>query len=384
MRRAAKRGKPPLRSFVDSNGEGFHYTGSDEGYRLPPGSTVVLDAEDASLFVEGTVARRSAAVLGAVSQCAEDVYPHAINDDGLGGLPFEVGASLSVVLGDDFEGIIEEKDRFEEEALSLLEGDEDEDGFDAVSRMWDQVLDRCENEAFAEVARNPEFLIERDEDGYASGIHVVCNPNLDTEYYAAAEVSSMGSVPLERHSVDVAREARFISDTIGMPDYISHALEVAGVYHDAGKADSRFQRLLHGDDAQCGDLLAKSPNASRASTRAEYRKLGLVGWRHEQLSAAIAWSRLEGNGERNLISLLIGRSHGHGRDAFARGADDLTVDDAFKKELAASIDGLYREGTWEWIADSISRRLGYWGTAYLEALLRAADSRVSAGECNES
>lgn len=120
--------------------------------------------------------------------------------------------------------------------------------------------------------------------------------------------------------------------------------------------------------------LAKSSKRT-GSSRRRRPVTGLpVGWRHEQLSVALAWDALP-HELRPLTSRLIGTSHGHGRMAFPHGSTDLVrADQAHVRRLARELFDL---GGWDELIDRTDRHWGVWGAAYLEAVLRAADVQVS-------
>ncbi|HSW41532.1 MAG TPA: type I-U CRISPR-associated helicase/endonuclease Cas3 [Patescibacteria group bacterium] len=211
----------------------------------------------------------------------------------------------------------------------------------------------------------------------------------DTRRFAADEEarqtwSAGGSVVLlESHQDGVAQRAGFIAERVGLGPGIAGVLHDAGLLHDEGKRDERFQRMLRGnrgsDDgipADCGPL-AKSGMRTPAEFRAARTASGLpTGWRHEQLSAAVAWEQLgaASHTDPSLITRLVGTSHGHGRSGFPHMTAGLVGDQG---ECAAPSRELYDEGTWDDIVEDTHRAHGVWGCAYLEALLRAADGQVS-------
>ena len=188
-------------------------------------------------------------------------------------------------------------------------------------------------------------------------------------------------VPLASHANDVAARCAEIAERAGLAGHLGAALRAAGEHHDDGKRDLRFQRRLSADPTVLPDPdsapLAKSGRRTPSAARAAEGLSGLpAGWRHEQLSAAIAWDRL-GAGPpelRDLVARLAGTSHGRGRSGFAHMARDLVDGD---DSLWAACRDLYDEGAWDEMIERTHRRHGSWGCAYLEALLRAADGQVS-------
>src|SRR5690606_29226140 len=102
-------------------------------------------------------------------------------------------------------------------------------------------------------------------------------------------------VKLKAHLDAVARLARAFAHAAGLSDPLVNDIALAASLHDIGKADPRFQLMLHGGDpvrhAVATALLAKSqiPAADHAA-HARARRLARYpqGARHEVLSAALA------------------------------------------------------------------------------------------------
>lgn len=196
-------------------------------------------------------------------------------------------------------------------------------------------------------------------------------------------------VPLEQHSQAVADRARLFAEQLGLTAQVQEALGQAGWYHDVGKADGRFQRGVLGNTSD--QLWAKSARSPQALRR---NVLDAVPprWRHEQLSAAVAACELSAPGRVTaedcrrvwLVVRLVGTSHGHGRPFFPHGAASLTgtpdsAGEASQREVIEAANRLYAPGTeWHRIVEETHNHWGYWGCAYLEAVLRSADGQVSA------
>jgi CRISPR-associated endonuclease/helicase Cas3 len=98
-------------------------------------------------------------------------------------------------------------------------------------------------------------------------------------------------------------------------------------------------------------------------------------WRHEQLSAAMVWERLRDDlpATRDLVTRLVGTSHGWGRHEFPLVGTELVLDGSGLE----SARSLFDNAAWEEVIERTARYWGEWGCAYLEALLRAADVTVS-------
>lgn len=196
----------------------------------------------------------------------------------------------------------------------------------------------------------------------------------------------------EGHQDHVAWRAQALGEAVGLDTVLINDLRIAGEYHDEGKKDKRFQRLLRNDrKVRETELWAKSryfiSRAKEQELRNEYR---LHGWRHEQrsvvefLQACEMHEQLRDMNEINkqLIERLIGTSHGHGRATFRHGTEYLLPAEGgasreMSPELNVFSDQLFETGGWESLIDHTNQRYGFWGISYLEALLRATDITCS-------
>ena len=191
--------------------------------------------------------------------------------------------------------------------------------------------------------------------------------------------SPVGQITLDQHQSEVSARATSIAEALGLEPVLVEALRLAGLHHDDGKLDERFQGRLGWRD---GPPLAKSRSSmSPEQARANEGSCGLPrGWRHEQLSVVQSWDALHDPAGRptdpQLAARLVGTSHGHGRSAFPHTGPELVADARgyAVRELAVT---LYDLGGWDELMEGTQQRYGVWGCAYLEALLRAADSQVS-------
>lgn len=185
-------------------------------------------------------------------------------------------------------------------------------------------------------------------------------------------------VLLADHNAAVAARAEALADGIGIEPMPATALREAGSWHDLGKKDARFQRLLWRGDPDGREALAKSGgrSTSLAAVRRAWADAGLpAGWRHELASAAAYWEQTEPDGVerelRDLVTRLIGTSHGRGRPLFDHDPANAGPDHV------GALKELVGEGEWESLIARTDRQWGHWGTSYLEALLRAADCTIS-------
>lgn len=189
------------------------------------------------------------------------------------------------------------------------------------------------------------------------------------EHRMSVFTSSSSPVLLDAHQTDVANTASKIATLCGLDEGLVEALYLAGLHHDDGKADDRFQSMLQ-NGSESDLVLAKS---SGRRYRVDYREYGMPqGWRHEQLSACVAYGARYTHDYRDLITALAGMSHGNGRSFFPHGITSLVP------ALPDGAKDVFTDGTWEELVHSLTRRFGPWQLAWLEALLRAADQTVSA------
>lgn len=215
------------------------------------------------------------------------------------------------------------------------------------------------------------------------------------------ESSSVTGVPirLDAHMKGVGAFAEGFAKRCGLPPSIVRDLQLAGRWHDAGKVDPRFQRWLRGGSpladvaerplAKSGIALSDRAKRRRARERSGYP----AGARHELASLALLEqpnSLLDAATDRELVLHLVASHHGWCRP-FAPVVDDREPVDlilsADSEELRVRSDHPYaRLGSG--VAERYWRlvdRYGWFGLAWLEAILRLADHRRSEleqrGEC---
>ncbi|MET8757589.1 type I-U CRISPR-associated helicase/endonuclease Cas3 [Lentzea sp. NPDC004782] len=182
-------------------------------------------------------------------------------------------------------------------------------------------------------------------------------------------------VRLTDHSTAVATRGKKLAEALGIAPQLHEVLWLAGLHHDDGKIDDRWQRWL-GIDLTLDEPLAKS-GCTTLTQRRQRRRSGLpLGWRHEQLSVLHCWPHLQhlAAHERDMIARLVGTSHGHGRHSFPHTATELLPPHTTDTGLAR---WLFDEGGWDTLIEDTHARWGVWGCALLEAVLRAADAQVS-------
>jgi CRISPR-associated endonuclease/helicase Cas3 len=178
-----------------------------------------------------------------------------------------------------------------------------------------------------------------------------------------------------------------------LPASLHDAFALAALWHDAGKLDPRFQVLLRqGDEvaaATAAEPIAKSASVptSPARRRAIREASDLPrDFRHEMLSVELArrFAGLPPDGVlADLVLHLVASHHGHGRPLAPVVLDPsppeisgvlagtpirLHPEARTTSPPAHRLDSGITERFWR-----LTRRYGWWGVAYLEALLRLAD-----------
>ena len=208
-----------------------------------------------------------------------------------------------------------------------------------------------------------------------------------------AAVFRGASVGLEAHLTAVAEQAGEWSKRLRLPSALQEALVSAARHHDIGKADPRFQALLQRVPrwaVKQEGMLAKSerdfPNGRAydlARRQAGYPK----GERHEVFSTflletAVKAQRVDVPGEFDLVLHLIATHHGYCRP-FAPETMDEFPDEVAWRTNGSEIKASTNHRMWRWgsgIGDRFWRmnaRFGWYGLAYLEAVLRLSDQKVS-------
>jgi CRISPR-associated endonuclease/helicase Cas3 len=211
-------------------------------------------------------------------------------------------------------------------------------------------------------------------------------------------------VTLRAHSDGVREWTRRLSAACGISKELTDDLELAGFLHDVGKADRRFQIMLHrGDEPtmlemvdnfampDASQLLAKS-GLDRADPAVFQRAREIScypdGGRHEAQSVALIIhneAALARAHNRDLVLHLVGSHHGCGRPFMPVTFDPAPLEVAVRLEdieyRANSAHGLERLDSdvsgrfWRLV-----RRYGWYGLAYLEAIVRLSDRLRSESE----
>jgi CRISPR-associated endonuclease/helicase Cas3 len=164
---------------------------------------------------------------------------------------------------------------------------------------------------------------------------------------AATRSRDIVEVLLADHARAVADEARATALALGLDD---DAFYAAGLHHDDGKADPRWQLCIKGGDpARLGEpALAKGNYVVTGLARLPVR------WRHE----AESLRRLPPD-TSDLVRWLVATHHGHGRPFWPIPDHGVGLADLMMR---------------------MQRTYGLWGLALHEAVLRCADRQVSRRE----
>jgi CRISPR-associated endonuclease/helicase Cas3 len=213
----------------------------------------------------------------------------------------------------------------------------------------------------------------------------------DDDLTSALTPAKPREVSLVDHSTSVKYVVKRLA-TVCLPGGFADWLQLAAYFHDVGKLDERFQILLRrGDEvaAASGEPLAKSADipTSPARRRAirEASRLPL-NFRHEMLSLELARRHAplpEDEGAAALILHLIASHHGHARPFAPISPDpepppvtgrlreiglEISAEERSALIPAHHLSSGLSERFWQ-----LTRRYGWWGLAYLEAILRLGD-----------
>lgn len=259
-----------------------------------------------------------------------------------------------------------------------------------LPQPWDEIV--------AGLGRSPRVVTHQD-GGLTLIARKAAQETVSTEDDGASFTGRDAPTTLAEHSRHVWTWAAGFVRRLGLPQALGEDLILAAWLHDAGKADPRFQKWLVGGSAVRSALLdaplAKSAQTWRdrnASERARLQSGYPAGYRHELLSVAMVAANAEllaQAHDRELVLHLVGSHHGWCRPfaPFADHTEDIlsTVSmtdgpagaraelSAGTRHRLARLDSGLTDRFW-----TLTERYGWWGLAWLEAILRLADHRASA------
>jgi CRISPR-associated endonuclease/helicase Cas3 len=171
-------------------------------------------------------------------------------------------------------------------------------------------------------------------------------------------------VMLDRHLGDARSKAEALCDCLQLSADLRTAVVEAAGNHDLGKDRPWWQRAV--------GRVGKPPIAKSGQARFDYRINR--GYRHELGSVAdLQGADSLGSLERRVAELclhLVAAHHGHARPGFRAEAAGPLSTDAVQKAIAATPTRFAR----------MQATYGWWGLAWLEALVKAADVLASREE----
>ncbi len=196
-------------------------------------------------------------------------------------------------------------------------------------------------------------------------------------------------VTLRAHLEGVAARAKRIAEHLGLPSKFGEDLRIAGLLHDIGKVDRRFQaQLLRGDPVALE--MQREPLAKSLPGLPGGRQYP-VGMRHEVASLAMVESNpdvLNGAHDRDLVLHLISTHHGWGRPL------PPIIEDPDLQTLTYTYNERTMERNSDFVESTLAldmsdrfwrlvERYGYHGMVWLEAIFRLADHQQSAKEAEQ-
>jgi CRISPR-associated endonuclease/helicase Cas3 len=223
------------------------------------------------------------------------------------------------------------------------------------------------------------------------------NKNSEHDLFADDDDLASSWTPDDRSEVTLADHSTWVKRAVEkiasrcLPEEFLDALRQAAYWHDVGKLDERFQLVLRQGSEIANDVgepLAKSAFVPTSPARREAirQAAGLpTGFRHEFLSFQLV-ERCRGllaDENADLVLHLVASHHGHARP-FAPvapdpdpppvsgrlGSTEIELNAEDRKQLVEPhrLDSGVSDRFWR-----LTRQYGWWGLAYLEAVLRLAD-----------
>jgi len=198
---------------------------------------------------------------------------------------------------------------------------------------------------------------------------------------------------LESHATDLNSVLSAWLKQLDLAEDIKTVIEKFSSLHDIGKADPRFQDFLYGGYMESVSQPLRAKSEDEQLTKEEFlqrwRECGLPpGWRHEFCSLDI----LKGNvvffegltdSAKELLQHLIGTHHGYGRILAPVVEDNKTQSfDFFANGTQCALKQRHPwcrlDSGWVDQFAKLQHQYGWYGLAYLEAIVRLADHVASA------
>jgi CRISPR-associated endonuclease/helicase Cas3 len=203
---------------------------------------------------------------------------------------------------------------------------------------------------------------------------------------------------LDAHVEDVTEVLESWLPHLPIPSHILKVLSSFPRLHDIGKADPRFQDFLYGGNLESlgESLRAKSEdeNLTKEQFDERWAACGLPsGWRHELCSLDILQQNpqlLNGfdDDQKALLKHSIGSHHGLGRilPPIIENSDSPRINQRFSAvdcQLTCRHDWHRLDSGWIDQFAKLQFHFGWYGLAYIEAIVRLAD-HVASAKLNQS
>lgn len=178
------------------------------------------------------------------------------------------------------------------------------------------------------------------------------------------------AVYLEEHTQDVKKCVERFLPGLNLEAEIAESLKLAAQWHDLGKRRERFQRMLRNmkyDEKDPSSALAKGQSGGVRFAEKYRHELGSLANLYKAFDTLL---QPHSESTRDLVLHLIAAHHGRGRPHFP---SDEIFDFETSEELITQITTEVPRRF-----ARLQRKLGRWGLAYIESILRAADYAASA------
>ena len=203
------------------------------------------------------------------------------------------------------------------------------------------------------------FAVERDEEG--EPVRQLVVEKWKGAVTGEEERSISNAQSLAEHQCWTAEQAAALARTLGLRGDLARALEIAARLHDEGKRASRWQRAFNAPDD--GVIYAKTRGPFNPHVLGHYRhEFGSLRYAEEDAQFRELDSELQ-----ELVLHLIAAHHGRARP--------IIETDGCEDAPSSVLKARARDVTLRFAR--LQERWGPWGLAWLEALLRAADQKVS-------